>query len=91
MSDNWQPIETAPEGGKIIAGYFNHGGKWRSFMARYYKAGTLESLNWFDESDESGYAPAGWYEESETHEELLPISPTHWQPLPAAPTSVEAA
>lgn len=26
---NWQPIETAPKGKKLIAGYRNDYGKWR--------------------------------------------------------------
>lgn len=82
----WQPIETAPKGRKVIAGYANALGKWRTVLARYYSEGTLE---WHDQSPlyGEGYAPEGWYEESETHEDLLPLDPepTHWMPLPAPP------
>jgi len=85
MSD-WQPIETAPKGRKIIAGYHNALGKWRSIMATYYPPGTLEAGESCDDSDEQGYAPEGWYEESETHDEIMPCqTPTHWMPLSEPP------
>ena len=78
----WQPIETAPPGRKVLAGYWNKLGNWRTITARYFPADTLDS-----EHTESGFADEGWYEESETYEEILPTDcePTHWQPLPAAP------
>ena len=78
----WNPIETAPKGKKVIAGYWNKHGKWRSVMARYYLPETLDS-----DHTESGFSDEGWYEESETYEEIMPTDcePTHWQPLPAAP------
>lgn len=84
----WQPIETAPKGRKVIVGYRNSLGKWRTVMGCYYLAGTLES-----DADDSGWAPEGWYEESETHEDIMPCDcePTHWQPLPEPPTDVLAA
>jgi hypothetical protein len=86
--DGWLPIEMAPKNRKIIAGYHNKLGKWRTTMARYYEAGTLDSYN---DDTEDGFAAEGWYEESETHEELLPCdeTPTHWRPLPPAPTTAE--
>jgi len=79
----WQPIDTAPKGMKVLAGYFNEAGKWRTVTATYYEDGTLDS---HEDQHESGYAPEGWYEESETHEEIMRMTtPTHWQPLPAPP------
>lgn len=85
--DGWLPIETAPKGQKIIAGYYNVLGKWRSVMACYYLPGTLPATDdWIADGE---YAPEGWYEESETQETILQMDaqPTHWQPLPKAPTS----
>lgn len=78
----WQPIENAPKGRKLIVGYWNPLGNWRSVMGRYYLDGTLES-----ETDESGFAPEGWYEETEAYEYLMPLDqePTHFQFLPAPP------
>ena len=81
----WQPIETAPKGQKLIAGFFNVAGYWRTIIAKYYPQNTLEWHEDFDPDDESEYAPEGWYEESETHENILPCSPTHWMPLPSPP------
>lgn len=83
----WQTIESAPKGPKIIGGYYNSLGKWRSIMARYYSAGTLEAGEGCEE-DETGMAPEGWYEETETHSEGLLIVDcplTHWMPCPGAP------
>ena len=80
--DNWHPIESAPKGFKVLAGYLNEAGKWRTVIARYYPENSLTAA----EDSEDEFAPEGWYEESETHEELLPIlPPTHWMPLPAPP------
>lgn len=74
----WQPIETAPKGRKVIAGYWNSAGKWRTVMACYYLEGTLDC-----ETNDSGWAPEGWYEESETHEDIMPCDcePTYWHAL----------
>lgn len=81
----WQLISTAPKGVKLIAGYYNGNGKWRTITARYYPAGTLDSSEWNESED--GFAEEGWYEESETQEMLLPTDepPTHWMPLPLPP------
>lgn len=84
--EDWQPIATAPKGRKVIAGYYNVLGKWRSVMACYYLPGTLPATDdWIADGE---YAPEGWYEESEAYcENLLQMDcqPTHWQPLPHPP------
>lgn len=84
----WLPIESAPKGQKVFAGYFNALGKWRTVMARYYESDTLE---WHDQSPNygEGFAPEGWYEESETHEDILPLDPepTHFRYLFAPPST----
>lgn len=79
----WMPIETAPKGRKLIVGYWNVAGKWRTITAQHWLPDTLES-----EHTESGYADEGWYEASEAYEEFMPVDcePTHWMPLPAAPS-----
>lgn len=90
QAGEWKPIESAPKGRKLIVGYRNVLGKWRAIIAAYYLPGTLDASEWNDGGDEHGFAPEGWYEESETHDELLPCeTPTHWMPLPAAPVSLK--
>lgn len=80
----WKTVKTAPKGQKIIAGYRNELGNWRTITARYYLSGTLDASDY--NGDETGFAAEGWYEESETHDELLPCTqPTHWMPLPKEP------
>jgi hypothetical protein len=78
----WQSIETAPKQRKLIVGYANRLGKWRTVLATYYTEGTLES-----DTNESGFSPEGWYEATEAYEYLMPVEhePTHWMRLPAPP------
>jgi len=85
--NEWIPIETAPKGRKVIVGYPNCLGNWRTIIARYYPAGTLELEDGFGDLDYDGYAPEGWYEETETHETIRRTDeePTHWMPLPEPP------
>jgi hypothetical protein len=86
----WQSIESAPKSKTVLVGYPNKLGNWRTVKASFYPAGTLEmseeSPGYYDSDDE--FAAEGWYEETETHEFVLPleVDPTHWMPLPAAPT-----
>jgi hypothetical protein len=83
---HWQPIETAPKMRKVMVGYLNSLGVWRSVMARYYLPGTLELADDADDTAD-GYAPEGWYEECETSEciSFTDEPPTHWMPLAASP------
>ena len=85
-SQEWQPIETAPKNRKLIVGYRNRLGNWRSVMACYYLPDTLES-----DTNESGWAEEGWYEETEAYEYLQPCDeePTYWRPLPPPPQGRE--
>lgn len=78
----WKPIETAPRDRTLLVGYRNRLGNWRTVVGSFYAAGTLES-----EHTDSGFADEGWYEESQTHDEILPTdeAPTHWMPLPPPP------
>lgn len=87
----WHLISTAPKGRKIIAGYWNQLGKWRTVIARYYLPMTLPSTDDWASEPECNYAPEGWYEESETHEELhkMECQPVLWMPLPPAPLSTK--
>ena len=86
--DEWQPIESAPHGRKVIAGYTNRAGNWRTIVATFHEAGTLQcDPDYMDNADDDGYAPAGWYETCEAMEVTHPTEepPTHWRPLPAPP------
>lgn len=81
----WRDIGTAPKNHKILAGYWNELGNWRTITAAYYT-----QLPWSDEDDQefdSEYAPEGWYEENDNRETVYPTShpPSHWMPLPEPP------
>jgi hypothetical protein len=94
----WQPIETAPQQRKLIVFYRNSAGKGRCVMACYYRAHSLEMESGcedgadYDENEDVYYAPAGWYEEHETDDPMMPLAapPTHWMPLPEPPAEVRA-
>ncbi len=85
----WKLIDAeTPKGRKVIAGYFNEAGNWRTIMAKYYLPRTLDWSEDYESGgpeDEDGFAPEGWYEESETHDSILPCKPTHWLPLSILP------
>lgn len=84
-AQDWRPIDDeARNGAKVIGGYHNLLGNWRTVVARYYKAKTLDAAEYLETED--GYAPEGWYEESETHDDILPIELTHYLPLAALPS-----
>lgn len=85
---DWKPIETAPKDQKVLVGYHNQLGNWRTVTACYHT-----HLSWAEEyydpeaTEETEFAPAGWYEESDSHDVILRTSypPTHWMPLPEPP------
>lgn len=86
-ADAWQPIETAPKRTRVIVGYRNSQGKWRTAMATYFTADDI--AEW--ENDDC--AP-GWYERSYAHEAeneyvyALEAEPLCWQPRPPEPPHV---
>lgn len=91
--EGWRPIETAPKGVKIIAGYRNELGNWRTILAAYYPTGTLPASDYSDTDDE--WATEGWYEEGEASAycenlQLTERIPTHWKPLATPPAAAPA-
>lgn len=87
----WRPIAEAPKGRKVLAGYLNKLGNWRTITACFYPPHTLLLEDDRYEVDDEGYAPEGWYEESETQDSILPTDepPTHFQFLPAPPADAQ--
>lgn len=84
----WQDISTAPKNKKVLAGYVNECGNWRTVTACYHT-----QLPWSDDQDPedgSEYAHEGWYEESDSSETIYFTSypPTHWMPLPSPPKPI---
>ncbi|MDH0340655.1 hypothetical protein [Chromobacterium haemolyticum] len=88
--DKWQPIGTAPADGRtILLDYFNSHGNWRTLRGQWV---TKERIN--EEWEDADFFEAGWYEtsvEADDAPSFWPTKPTHWQPLPAAPTQEAGA
>ncbi len=82
MSD-WQPIETAPIEEGFSALLFVPGiNDWRRpRKLPYMMVGVWEGNCWV-----SDYAEIEGYESTGDYIVHPPLSPTHWQPLPAPPT-----
>lgn len=84
VPDGWLPIESAPKRTRVIVGYRNSQGKWRTAMATYFTADDI--AEW--ENDDC--AP-GWYERSYAHEAeneyvyALEAEPLCWQSRPPEP------
>lgn len=84
----WRTIESAPQNRKVLLGYRNELGNWRTIGGVFYPENTLEIDEYAGCWDDFGdYAPAGWYESTETHEHVYRTccEPTHWMPLPEPP------
>ncbi|MGU7839430.1 hypothetical protein ACV22V_08190 [Burkholderia sp. AW33-5] len=82
----WQPIETAPKDGRtLLLGYPNACGKWRTVRGQWMSQNYIDEC-WEDPDD----VEPGWFETPDNAEDppnCWGIDPTHWMPLPAAPTS----
>ena len=80
-NQGWRRIEDAPKMRKLIVGYWNPLGHWRTILAQYWNEGELEG------DTDTGFAPEGWYESTEAYEELMPVDqqPEMWQLPPAPP------
>ena len=77
----WMPIESAPKDGRpLLLGLFNSHGKWRTMRGEWI---TQEYIDEYWEEPEN--AEPGWHESAVESEVCWAITPTHWQPLPAAP------
>lgn len=84
--DGWLPIESAPKDGTIIiltTGSATGTGRWRQIASR-------DTLNDFDDGCgmRAQFAPIyGWHSVSD--KSLNKTPPTHWMPLPPAPSTPE--
>ena len=69
----WQPIETAPKDGtQILVG--NRHGAWLAMYRPIYQSGYSPQNPWFSLMINHG------------HMKVVELTPTHWMPLPAAPS-----
>jgi hypothetical protein len=84
----WQPIETAPKDGRtLLLGYFNAHYKWRTLRGSWMSADYIAE-NW--EDPDTG--TEGWHEtsvEADDPPNCWYTDPTHWMPLPTAPSKQE--
>lgn len=90
---DWQLIDTAPRGKKVIVygivpGYMHPS----TTIARFWPKHTLEVAedyedeDWVDRAEDgTAYMPADWYEEGHGEDRLVNLKPSHWMPLPSPP------
>lgn len=80
----WKPIESAPKTGRtLLLGYWNSHGKWRTVRGQWMSAEYIGK-----EWDEPDGVEAGWFEtavEADDVPNCWPVTPSHWQPMPAPP------
>lgn len=82
----WQPIETAPKTGRtLLLGYLNRAENWRTVRGQWMSENYISE--YWEEPDE---VEPGWFETSAEADDIpncWRIEPTHWMPLPAAPSA----
>jgi hypothetical protein len=82
----WQPISEAPKDGRtVLLGYFNSRGKWRTMRGQWMSEDYI--AEYWEEPDD---VEPGWFEtvvEGDDIPNCWSTEPTHWMPLPAAPTA----
>lgn len=83
--DGWLDIATAPKTGRtLLLGYWNLLGKWRTVRGQWMSAEYI-GQEWEEPDD----VEAGWFEiavEADDMPNCWRVTPSHWMPLPAAPT-----
>ncbi|MES2289255.1 MAG: DUF551 domain-containing protein [Pseudomonadota bacterium] len=85
----WQPIETAPKDGRILAYMPNRIDGGAPYIAVIWWDDEFRTDDWDYERDELTYIGA-WSAGrvgSFNYEEYAEEHPSHWMPLPAAPES----
>lgn len=94
----WQPILTAPKGHSVLLHYQNSAGKGRTikaiFIPRYTEEASGdgdEDCSEYCEERDNYYCLEGWYEQIDNWGDFAQVfvheKPTHWMPLPSAPSA----
>lgn len=87
QAGGWIGVDEAPKNGRtLLLGYFNNAGKWRTTRGQWI------SQDYIDEyADDPDCMSPGWHETTVEDDDgkCWPIDPTHWMPLPPAPTSAD--
>jgi hypothetical protein len=81
MTDNWQPIETAPKDGTDV--HVICAGRWRCSVPAYYISAEYLKREYGDpEYMETGWSPSNIFLFDLPE---VTLEPTHWTPLPPPP------
>lgn len=85
VAAGWMPIETAPKNGRtLLLGWFNSHKKWRTTRGEWLSQDHIDEY-----AEDPDCMDPGWHETTVEDDDgkCWPIEPTHWMPLPPAPST----
>jgi hypothetical protein len=85
----WMPIDSAPKNGShVLLFYRNVLNKPRTVIGSWWQPQLSDDADFDADTNPDGLGELAWYESSWAGEEAIQLEadPTHWMPLPPAPS-----